>query len=289
MPLVSMKTMLQEALSGQYGVGQFNLNNLEFTQAILQGAEEEQAPVILGLSEPYIPYMGGLSCVAAIVRELIDYMRITVPVALHLDHGTSFETCIQAMKAGFTSVMIDASHQPLEENIALTRKVAEAAHALGVTVEAELGKIGGREDDRFVHEAEAAYAVTEDCVRLARETGIDCLAPALGSVHGPYRGEPRLGFGRMREIAQRTGLPLVLHGGSGLPNDAFLQAIACGTAKININTDNQMACTKAVRRVLDGRSEVYDPRKYLGPAREAVKQSVRAKIQLFGSSGKAKG
>jgi len=284
-----MKTMLQEAVSGQYGVGQFNLNNLEFTQAILQGAEEEQAPVILGLSEPYIPYMGGLPCVAAIVRELIDYLRITVPVALHLDHGTSFETRIQEMQAGFTAVMIDASHRPLEENIALTKKVTEAAHALGVTVEAELGKIGGREDDIFVHEAEAAYAVTEDCVRLAQETGIDCLAPALGSVHGPYRGEPRLGFERMREIAQRTGLPLVLHGGSGLPDDAFLQAIACGTAKININTDNQMACTKAVRQVLAGQAGVYDPRKYLGPAREAVKQSVRAKIQLFGSSGKAKG
>jgi fructose-bisphosphate aldolase class II len=289
MALISMKDMLQTAVAGNYAVGQFNLNNLEFTQAILQAAQEEEAPVILGLSEAYIPYMGGLSTVAAIVRELIDFYRIKVPVALHLDHGSSFEVCIQAIHAGFTSVMIDASHHPLETNIEITKRVADVAHALGVSVEAELGRIGGKEDDLNVDEAEAMYAIPAECVRLAHETGIDCLAPALGSVHGPYRGEPRIGFARMEEIHKLTGLPLVLHGGSGLPDEAIQRAISLGTAKINVNTDNQMACTAAVRTMLAELPHEYDPRKYLGPAREAVKQSVIQKIRLFGSPRKTKG
>jgi fructose-bisphosphate aldolase class II len=206
MTLVSMKDMLQRAVKEHYAVGQFNLNNLEFAQAILQAAEEEQAPVILGLSEAYIPYMGGLSCVASIVRELIDYYAISVPVALHLDHGSSYEVCVKAIQAGFTSVMIDASHHSLAQNIEQTKRVTDVAHVLGVSVEAELGRIGGREDDLIVDEAEAMYAVTSDCVHLAEQTGIDCLAPALGSVHGPYRGEPRLGFTRMEEIGRLVGL-----------------------------------------------------------------------------------
>jgi fructose-bisphosphate aldolase, class II len=286
MALVSMKSMLQQALRDKYAVGQFNLNNLEFTQAILLGAQEEQAPVILGLSEAYIPYMGGLSCVAGIVKELIQHNKITVPVALHLDHGSSFEVCIQAIHAGFTSVMIDASHHSLEQNIELTKRVADAAHALGVSVEAELGRISGREDDLVVDELEAMYALTTDCVKLAEETGIDCLAPALGSVHGPYRGEPHIGFARMEEIQQLTGLPLVLHGGSGLPDEIIRKAISLGTAKINVNTDNQIAFTNVVRKALAEMPNEWDPRRYLGPAREAVKQSVRNKIHLFGCSGK---
>jgi fructose-bisphosphate aldolase class II len=286
MSLVSMKVMLQQAAKQHYAVGQFNLNNLEFTQAILQAAEEEQAPVILGLSEAYIPYMGGLSCVASIVKNLIEYYEISVPVALHLDHGSSFEVCVKAIHAGFTSVMIDASHHALAENIEQTKRVTDIAHSLDVSVEAELGRIGGKEDDLVVDEAEAMYAVTSDCVRLANETGIDCLAPALGSVHGPYRGQPRLGFSRMEEIGRLTGLPLVLHGGSGLPDESIQRAILMGTAKINVNTDNQMAFTAAVSSILSEAPNEYDPRKYLGPAREAVKQAVRAKIRLFGSSGK---
>ncbi|OPH50531.1 fructose-1,6-bisphosphate aldolase, class II [Paenibacillus ferrarius] len=287
MPLVSMTAMLRKAMKEQYAVGQFNLNNLEFTQAILQTAQEEQAPVILGLSEPYIPYMGGLNCIAAMVKELIDYYEVTVPVALHLDHGTSFEVCVKAIHAGFTSVMIDASHYGLVDNIALTRKVTESAHALGVSVEAELGRIGGREDDTYIDEAEAMYAVTSECIMLVQSTGIDALAPALGSVHGNYKGTPRLGFERMAEIQKLTQLPLVLHGGSGLRDEDFQQAIARGTAKINVNTDNQAACTSVVRRILTEQPDIYDPRHYLGPAREAVKESVRAKIRLFGCAGKA--
>ncbi|MCZ8511077.1 class II fructose-1,6-bisphosphate aldolase [Paenibacillus filicis] len=289
MTLVSMKAMLQQALEGKYAVGQFNLNNLEFTQAILLGAQEEQAPVILGVSEAYIPYMGGLPTIAGMVKSLIDHYGITVPVALHLDHGSTYDVCLQAIHAGFTSVMIDASHHPLEHNIDVTQRVTQAAHVLGVSVEAELGRITGREDDLVVDEAEGMYAVTDECVRLVRETGIDCLAPALGSVHGPYRGQPKLGFDRMGEIQRATGLPLVLHGGSGLPDDEIRQAISLGTAKINVNTDNQMACTAVIRRFLNEHPEAYDPRNYLIPAREAIKATVQAKIRLFGCSGRAGG
>ncbi|MBD0381790.1 class II fructose-1,6-bisphosphate aldolase [Paenibacillus sedimenti] len=289
MPLVSMTQMLQEAVKGRYAVGQFNLNNLEFTQAILQAAEAEKAPVILGLSEAYIPYMGGLPTVASIVKGLMEHYAITVPVALHLDHGSSYEMCRKAIEAGFTSVMIDASHHPLEHNIAETKQVVEMAHARGVSVEAELGRIVGREDDINVDEAEAMYAVTEECVRMARETGIDALAPALGSVHGPYRGGPRIGFERMEEIQKLTGLPLVLHGGSGLPDEIIQKAISLGTAKINVNTDNQSVFTAVVRERLSANEKEYDPRRYLGPARDAVQQGVQSKIRQFGSSGKARG
>jgi len=287
MALVSMTAMLRTAVDGGYAVGQFNLNNLEFTQAILRSAQAERSPVILGVSEAYIPYMGGLPCIVGMVNALLEQEAVTVPVALHLDHGSSYEVCIRALKAGFTSVMIDASHHSLEENIAATSRVTEAAHVLGASVEAELGRIVGREDDVNVDEAEAAYAVPEECVRLARETGIDCLAPALGSVHGPYRGQPKLGFERMREIRGLTGLPLVLHGGSGLPDDEIVRAIEAGTAKINVNTDNQAAFTAAIRAYLGEHPETYDPRHYLIPAREAVEAAVRAKMRLFGSSGKA--
>ncbi|MFC5451819.1 class II fructose-1,6-bisphosphate aldolase [Paenibacillus aestuarii] len=289
MTLVSMKAMLHKALEGRYAVGQFNLNNLEFTQAILQAAQEEKAPVILGVSEAYIPYMGGLPCIAGMVKALIDYYGITVPVALHLDHGSSFEVCMNALHAGFTSVMIDASHHSLEDNIFVTQKVTQVAHVLGATVEAELGRITGREDDLVVDEAEGMYAVPSECVRLVMETGIDCLAPALGSVHGPYRGQPKLGFDRMGEIQRLTGLPLVLHGGSGLPDEEIRQAISLGTCKINVNTDNQAACTAAIRSYLREHPQAYDPRNYLIPAREAIRNTVKAKIRLFGSSGKAGG
>jgi len=223
------------------------------------------------------------------VRSLIDYYDITVPVALHLDHGSTYDLCVLAMHAGFTSVMIDASHHTLEDNIAITRRVTDMAHVLDVSVEAELGRIVGREDDLVVDDAEAMYAVPEECVRLVNETGIDCLAPALGSVHGPYRGQPKLGFDTMKVIGEKTGLPLVLHGGSGLPDEEVRRAISLGTAKINVNTDNQMACTSAIRSYLALHPEAYDIRNYLIPAREAVKASVKGKIRIFGSSGQAGG
>jgi fructose-bisphosphate aldolase class II len=219
------------------------VNNLEFTQAILLAAQEENAPVILGISEPYIPYLGGYKLVTAMIRALIEEWMISVLVAIHLDHGSSFESCIKAMADGFTSVMIDGSHHDLEENISITKRVADAARALNVSVVAEVGRIAGREYDLVVQEADAMHAVPSDCVSLARATGIDCLAPALGSVHGPYKGEPKLNFVCMEEIRKQTGLPLVLHGGTGIPEKDIQTALSLGTAKINVNTENQMACT----------------------------------------------
>ncbi|PDO10645.1 MAG: fructose-1,6-bisphosphate aldolase, class II [Candidatus Reconcilbacillus cellulovorans] len=287
--LVPLNAMLTKALEGGYAVGQFTLNNLEFAQAILLGAQEEEAPVILGVSPSYVPYMGGFRCIASMVRALIDHFRITVPVALHLDHAPSYELCLQALRSGFTSVMIDASRQPLDRNIDITRQVVLAAHAVGASAEAEVGLIAGREDDIAVDDAEASYASADECARLAAETGVDCLAPAVGSAHGPYRGKPKLGFDRLREIRARTGLPLVLHGASGLPDEDVRRAISLGVAKINVNTDNQIAFTESVRRYLAEHPDVYDPRAYLSAAKEAVQATVRAKIRLFGCSGKAGG
>ncbi|GLY08997.1 class II fructose-bisphosphate aldolase [Bacillus badius] len=287
MPLVSMTEMLNKAKEEKYAVGQFNLNNLEFTQAILQAAEEEKSPVILGVSEGAARYMGGFKFVVAMVKALMEEYKVTVPVAIHLDHGSSFEMCAKAIQAGFTSVMIDGSHHPLEENIALTKKVVELAHIHGVSVEAELGRIGGQEDDLIVEDAEAAYAIPAECDQLVRETGVDCFAPALGSVHGPYKGEPKLGFDRMEEVMNLTGVPLVLHGGTGIPTKDIQRAISLGTAKINVNTENQIASAKTVREVLAEKPDLYDPRKYLGPARETIKETVKGKMREFGSSGKA--
>ncbi|HLR81335.1 MAG TPA: class II fructose-1,6-bisphosphate aldolase [Bacillota bacterium] len=287
MPLVSMKEMLERAKEKQYAVGQFNLNNLEYAQAILQAAEEEQSPVILGVSEGAQRYMGGYKVVVAMVKSLMEEYGTTVPVAIHLDHGSSFEQCALAIQAGFTSVMIDGSHLPLEENIALTKKVVELAHIHGVSVEAELGRIGGEEDDVVVDDAEAFYAIPSECEQLVRETNVDCFAPALGSVHGPYKGEPNLGFDRMEEIKDLTNVPLVLHGGTGIPTKDIQRAISLGSAKINVNTENQMEQTKKIREVLKEQPDLYDPRKYMGPGREAIKETVIGKMREFGSSQQA--
>src|SRR5690625_2826793 len=287
MPLVSMREMLRTARDRKYAVGQFNINNLEYIQAILDAAEEEQSPVILGVSEGAARYMDGFKVVVAMVEALIESKGITVPVAILLDHGSSFEKCAEAIQAGFTSVMIDGSHLPLEENIALTKKVVELAHLHGVSVEAELGRIGGEEDDIIVDDAEAAYAIPEECEQLVRETNVDCFAPALGSVHGPYKGEPNLGFDRMEEVMELTGVPLVLHGGTGIPTEDIQRAISLGTAKINVNTENQIVQAKKVREILAEEPELYDPRKYLGPSREAIKETVISKMREFGSSQKA--
>lgn len=287
MPLVSMKEMLQTAKDQGYAVGQFNVNNLEYAQAILQAAEEEKSPVILGVSEGAARYMGGFKVAVAITKSLMEEYGTTVPVAIHLDHGSSFEKCAEAIHAGFTSVMIDGSHLPLEENISLTKKVVELAHIHGVSVEAELGRIGGQEDDVIVEDAEQAYAIPSECEQLVKETSVDCFAPALGSVHGPYKGEPNLGFDRMEEIMHLTGVPLVLHGGTGIPTKDIQKAISLGTAKINVNTENQMAQARTVRKILDEKPDLYDPRKYLGPGRDTIKETVIGKMREFGSSNKA--
>jgi fructose-bisphosphate aldolase class II len=284
MPLVSMKEMLIKAKAEGYAVGQFNLNNLEFTQAILQAAEAEKSPVILGVSEGAARYMSGFKTVVKMVEGLMEDLKVTVPVAIHLDHGSSFEKCKEAIDAGFTSVMIDASHHSFEENVEITSKVVEYAHSKGVSVEAELGTVGGQEDDVS---GSIIYADPAECKELVERTGIDCLAPALGSVHGPYKGEPNLGYKEMEEIGQATGLPLVLHGGTGIPTHDIQKSVSLGTAKINVNTENQIASAKAVRETLAAKPEEYDPRKYLGPARDAIKATVIGKMREFGSAGRA--
>jgi fructose-bisphosphate aldolase class II len=229
--------------------------------------------------------MGGFKTVVKMVEGLLEDYKITVPVAIHLDHGSSFDKCKEAIEAGFTSVMIDASHHPFEENIETTIKVVEYAHSKGVSVEAELGTVGGQEDD-VVAEG-VIYADVQECKELVSRTGIDCLAPALGSVHGPYKGEPNLGFKEMEEIGAATGVPLVLHGGTGIPTADIQKSISFGTAKINVNTENQIASAKTVREVLAAKPDEYDPRKYLGPARDAIKETVIGKMREFGSSGRA--
>ena len=284
MCLVSMKEMLIKAREGHYAVGQFNINNLEWTEAILDEAQALNTPVILGVSEGAVKYMGGWLVVSAMVKAYIKSKNITIPVALHVDHGSSFEVVKAAIDAGFSSVMIDASHFPFEENIEITKKVVEYAHAKGVSVEAELGRVGGQEDHVV---AETMYADPEECRVLVEKTGIDCLAPALGSVHGPYHGEPKLGFDEMAYINNLLKMPLVLHGGSGIPDDQLRKAIDRGTAKINVNTESQQAWTAIVREVLEKDKNVYDPRKIIGPGKEGIKNVVRAKCEVFGCINKA--
>ncbi len=283
MALVNMKEMLIVAKEGKYAIGQFNINNVEWTSAILDKAEELRTPVILGVSAGASKYMGGWNTVVGIVRGLIIDHNITVPVALHLDHGSSFEMCKAAIDAGFTSVMIDGSHHPLEENIAMVKQVVDYAHLRGVSVEAELGKVGGQEDDVI---AETMYADPDECIRMVKETGIDCLAPALGSVHGPYKGEPKLGFKEMELIGKTCGVPLVLHGGSGIPEDQIKRSISLGTAKINVNTESQQAWTKIVREVVKNDSDVYDPRKIIGPGKKGIANVVEEKCKIFGCINK---
>jgi len=282
--LVNMSLMLNKAFKEHYAVGQFNINNIEWTRAILEEAQKTRTPVILGVSVGASKYMGGWRTVVAMVNGLMEDLDITVPVALHVDHGPSFEVCKAAIDAGFTSVMIDGSKLPLEENIAVVKKVVEYAHPRGVTVEAELGKVGGQEEDVI---AETMYADPQECVRMVKETNLDFLAPALGSVHGPYHGEPKLGFKEMEEIAGLVNIPLVLHGGSGIPEADFKKAIARGTSKVNINTECQQAWTKIVREVVADDSKVYDPRRIIGPGMEGIKNTVLEKATMFGSLGKA--
>lgn len=282
--LVSMTDMLNKALEEKYAVGQFNINNLEWTQAVLQAGEEEQSPIILGVSEGAAKYMGGSKVVAAMVEALMETMDITVPVALHLDHGSSFDTVKEAIDAGFSSVMIDNSAYPIDENIENTKKVVDYAHENGVSVEAEVGTVGGEEDGVV---GNVIYADAEECKRIVDEAGIDALAAALGSVHGTYAGEPVLGFDEMKEISELTKTPLVLHGGSGIPEHQIKKAIEYGHSKINVNTELQQVWTARTREVIANDKDVYDPRKIVGPGKENITASVREHMRVFGSSNKA--
>lgn len=282
--LVSMKEMLLKAKKEKYAVAQININSFKWAEAILEAAQEEQSPIIVASSDRLVDYLGGFKTIKTMINRIVEEKNITVPVALHLDHGGSVERCKEAIDAGYTSVMIDGSHHPIDENIEMTKQVTDYARLHGVSVEAEVGTVGGNEDGLI---GGIQYADPGECLRIVKETGIDALAAALGSVHGPYQGEPKLGFAEMAKISDLTDVPLVLHGGSGIPDYQIQKAIELGHAKINVNTECLQAWTKAVREVLDKDKEVYDARTILSPGKEAVKQTVKAKIREFKSSHKA--
>lgn len=284
MPLVSMTEMLKQAKREKFAVGQFNMNNLEFTKAIMEAAEEERSPFIFGVSEGAMKYMG-IDYVVAMARAAAE--KSSIPVVLHLDHGSSFEVAMKCIRAGFTSVMFDGSHYPFEENVKITKEIVKVAHAMGVSVEGELGTIGGVEDDLSVDEEDATLAKPDEAIRFYEETKVDALAIAVGTAHGMYKGEPNIRFHIIEEVASKIDAPIVLHGGSGVPDEAIRRAIQAGAGKINVNTENQIAMTETIKKIFAEKPEVYDPRKYLGPAKDAMKEVVRAKIRLFGSNGKA--
>ena len=281
--IVNSKEMLEKAKKEKYAVPHFNINNLEWTRYILETCEEMRSPVILGVSEGATKYIGGFNTVVGIIKGLVKDLNITIPVCIHVDHGSSVETCIKAIDAGYTSVMIDASKYSLEENIKMTTEVVEYAKGKNVTVEAEIGHIGGTEDEI---DSDIAYAKVNDVIELVSKTNIDSIAPALGSVHGLYKGEPKLDFERMKTISEKVNIPLVLHGGTGIYDDLIKKAISCGVCKININTELQIVWTEAVRKFLLDNSDVFDPRKIIGAGKEAMKNKIKEKITLFGSSNK---
>ncbi len=282
--LVTLKEMLEEARKGSYAVGAFNTNNMEIVQAIVESAQEERAPVILQASQGALKY-AGIQYIVGLVKAAAAVS--TVPLALHLDHGTSFEQAMLCIRHGFSSVMFDGSKMPLEENIAMTNRVGEIARAVGVSLEGELGRIGGTEDDITVEDKDALFTNPQEAATFVKETEVDALAVAIGTAHGPYKGEPRLDFDRLKEIRDKVDTPLVLHGASGVPDESIQRAIELGVGKINIDTDIRLAFTRAVSRVLQETPGEYDPRKILGPAKEEMKAIIKGKMRLFRSSGKA--
>lgn len=286
--LVSAKEMLDKARAGKYAVGQFNINNLEWTKAILLTAQECNSPVILGVSEGAGKYMTGFGTVAAMVKAMDESLGITVPVALHLDHG-SYDGCYKCIKAGFTSIMFDGSHFPIEENIAKTTELVNVAHGLGLSIEAEVGSIGG-EEDGVVGAGECADP--DECKMIA-DLGVDFLAAGIGNIHGKYPANwAGLSFETLAAVNAKVGeMPLVLHGGTGIPDDMIKKAISLGVAKINVNTECQLVFQEATRAYIeagkDQQGKGFDPRKLLAPGFEAIKAKVKEKMELFGSVDKA--
>lgn len=288
MALVSVKEMLEKALKGKYAVGQFNINNLEWTKAVLATAEELKSPVILGVSEGAGKYMTGFKTVADMVKAMIAGMNITVPVALHLDHGT-YEGCYKCIEAGFSSIMFDGSHFAIEENIAKTKELVSVCNKKGLSIEAEVGSIGG-EEDGVVGLGECADP--DECKKIA-DLGVTILAAGIGNIHGKYpENWQGLRFDVLEKIKAKTGdMPLVLHGGTGIPTDMIKKAISLGVAKINVNTECQLAFQEATRKYIEEGKDLvgkgFDPRKLLAPGVEAIKATVKEKMEIFGSIGKA--
>ena len=286
--LVSAKDMLEKARAGKYAVGHFNINNLEWAKAVLLTAEELQSPVILGVSEGAGKYMTGFKTVAAMVSAMLEELNITVPVALHLDHG-SYEGCYKCIKAGFSSIMFDGSHYPIEETVEKTKELVKIAHTMGLSLEAEVGSIGG-EEDGVVGAGECADPA--ECKAIA-DLGVDFLAAGIGNIHGKYpENWQGLNFDVLEKVKEATGdMPLVLHGGTGIPEDMIKKAISLGVAKINVNTECQLSFAEATRKYIeagkDQQGKGFDPRKLLAPGAEAIRATVKEKMELFGSVGKA--
>ena len=286
--LVSAKEMLQKARDGKYAVGQFNINNLEWTKAILLTAQEQNSPVILGVSEGAGKYMTGFKTVSAMVKAMIEELNITVPVALHLDHGT-YEGCKACVEAGFSSIMFDGSHYSIEENVEKTKELVALAHAKGLSIEAEVGSIGGVEDGVV---GAGEIADPEECAKITA-LGVDFLAAGIGNIHGIYPANWKgLDFEALERIHQATNnIPLVLHGGTGIPDEMVQKAIRLGVSKINVNTDCQLVFAEATRKYIeagkDQQGKGYDPRKLLKPGADAIMDKVKEKIELFGSANKA--
>ena len=288
MPLVNAKEMLTKAKAGHYAVGQFNINNLEWTKSILLTAQELNSPVILGVSEGAGKYMCGYKTVVGMVNGMLEELNITVPVALHLDHG-SYEGAKACIKAGFSSIMFDGSHYPIEENIAKTKELVAACNILGLSLEAEVGSIGG-EEDGVIGMGECADP--KEC-KMVADLGVTMLAAGIGNIHGKYPANWNgLSFETLDAIQQLTGdMPLVLHGGTGIPADMIKKAISLGVSKINVNTECQLAFADATRKYVEAGKDLegkgFDPRKLLAPGAEAIKATVKEKMELFGSVGKA--
>lgn len=276
--LVNSKNILLKAKKENYAVAHFNINNLEWTRYILEETNLLNVPVILGVSEGAIKYMGGVNIVSSMVKAMISDLNITNDVVLHLDHGSSFEMCKKCIDAGFTSVMIDASRLPLEENIRITKEVVNYAHKYNVTVEGEIGEIGGTEDGL---EGRNYNAKKEDVIYYVNETNLDSVAPALGSVHGLYKGLPNLDYETMQDINNSISIPLVLHGGTGILDDQIKKAISCGIAKININTELQIAWSDAVKKYIKDNPNIYDPRKIISSGESNIKKHIKDKISLL--------
>lgn len=288
MSLVTAKEMLEKARDGKYAVGQFNINNLEWTKAILQTAQELNAPVILGVSEGAGKYMCGFKVVADMVKAMIDEMKITVPVALHLDHGT-YDGCYKCIKAGFSSIMFDGSHFPIDENVAKTTELVNVCKQLGLSLEAEVGAIGG-EEDGVIGKGECADP--DECKKIA-DLGVTMLAAGIGNIHGKYPANwEGLSFETLAKVKEKVGdMPLVLHGGTGIPTDMIKKAISLGVAKINVNTECQLAFQAATRKYVEAGKDLvgkgFDPRKLLADGTAAIKATVKEKMEIFGCIGKA--
>jgi len=285
MGLVSSTNMLRHAREHGYGIAAFNVHTLEMLQAVVEAAEETESPLILQSTVGTVKHLGP-EYIAAMARVAAEGAR--VPIALHLDHCTDFAIVARCIRAGYTSVMIDASHAPYEANVAATRKVVELAEAVGVNVEAELGKVGGVEDDIVVGEEDALLADPAECEAFVKETGVHTLAPAIGTAHGIYKGEPRIDFARIEAIAARVEAPLVLHGGSGIPDEQVRRCVSLGMAKMNIATELRIAFTDAMKAVFAADPDVNDPRTYMGAAKKALKSLAAEKMKLVGAAGRAR-